>query len=789
MRTSTLTRSLALVFAHLLLFAPLAFTPRGTAQENTRPRRVTRPDAGARTESTPAPPAETKNARDATDARARIEGVAKERDDDDLEDRIEQEPSVRIGLTTTARSVTISTTGRLLDTSNPSAPPAPFETARVRIEPRSMPPLTPTPPPPTEDEALAGLAAEETAAPGNIAVVNPASARRGTPNANGTYNANGINTAKAGNGTRGSLRLVSRVSEATRGAVLYAPGATQPLADVRAPVTFASDDEAQHPVRYNEKPYRGRLEVFANTRGALTVVNVVPLEDYLRGVVPNELSPGGFPELEALKAQAVAARTYALANLRRFQSAGFDLLPTTRSQVYGGRATEHPLTDRAVAETRGRVATYKGEAINAVYTSTCGGRTEHAEHIFGGHAAPYLRARECAYESGEPFAPHTVRTARPLFDIKLAEHASSARDAALLTVHGLMSSQRLDDEWLAAPVTVGEVTALLERVAVHTRQLFFSVPNEATKPPAFATALSKALDGESRGDVLLNHLDVAYQLAFKDADEIPDRDRANVAALLRDGHLSLFPDATLRPRQPMTRARVLRAVAHAFEARGLFRLQKATARIDAGGALIFRLPGKSGDKTLTFMPGGALLFRAFGDALYQVREVSLVGGEPLVFHTDQRGEVSYLEVQPAPNGAAPDRFSAYSNWTETLSPAAAQSRLGRAAANVGTLLDLRVRARGASRRVIDLELIGTGGTAHVRGGRVRSALALREQLFVIDRLHDEEGRVKTFVIMGRGWGHGVGLCQVGAFGMARAGMSHEKILKAYYTDIKLTRLY
>ena len=146
MRSSTLTRSLALVFAHLLLFAPLAFTPRGTAQENTRPRRVTRPDEGARTESRPAPPAEAKNARDERDARARTEGDAKGRDDEDLKDRIEQEPSVRIGLTTTARSVTISTTGRLLDTSNPSAPPAPFETARVRIEPRSMPPLTPTPP-------------------------------------------------------------------------------------------------------------------------------------------------------------------------------------------------------------------------------------------------------------------------------------------------------------------------------------------------------------------------------------------------------------------------------------------------------------------------------------------------------------------------------------------------------------------------------------------------------------------------------------------------------------------
>jgi SpoIID/LytB domain protein len=160
-------------------------------------------------------------------------------------------------------------------------------------------------------------------------------------------------------------------------------------------------------VRFNEKAYRGRLEVFANTRGSLTVVNVVALEDYVRGVVPNELSPGGWPELEALKAQAVAARTYAVSNLGRFAAEGFDLTPDTRSQVYGGRSTEHPLTDRAVNETRGRVATYAGRPINALYTSTCGGRTEDAENIFGGEAVAYLRGRECALEAGEHFAPFT----------------------------------------------------------------------------------------------------------------------------------------------------------------------------------------------------------------------------------------------------------------------------------------------------------------------------------------------------------------------------------------------
>ena len=59
-------------------------------------------------------------------------------------------------------------------------------------------------------------------------------------------------------------------------------------------------------MRFNDKPFRGKLEVFANPRGALTVVNVIGLEDYVRGVVPNELSPGGFPAIEALKAQVAA---------------------------------------------------------------------------------------------------------------------------------------------------------------------------------------------------------------------------------------------------------------------------------------------------------------------------------------------------------------------------------------------------------------------------------------------------------------------------------------------------
>src|SRR4029079_12265199 len=126
-----------------------------------------------------------------------------------------------------------------------------------------------------------------------------------------------------------------------------------------------------------------------------------------------------------------------------------------------------------------------------------------------------------------------------------------------------------------------------------------------------------------------------------------------------------------------------------------------------------------------------------------------------------------------PNGAAADRFSPFSNWTSELSVGQVQARLARAARGIGSIVDLRVAARGSSHRVTDLEIVGTNGTAHVRGGRIRSALGLREQLFVIDRDYDETGRVTGFVFSGRGWGHGLGMCQVGAYGLAKQGWSVE----------------
>jgi stage II sporulation protein D len=580
------------------------------------------------------------------------------------------------------------------------------------------------------------------------------------------------------------VRLTSRPSLPSR-EVVTSSGSGK-LFSSSAPVSFASDDEKNAPVRFNDKPYRGRIEVFTNLRGSLTVVNELGLEDYVRGVVANELSPGGYPAIEALKAQAIAARTYALKNRGQFMSQGFDILPTTRSQVYRGLTSENPLSTRAVDETRGLIATYNGQPINALYTSTCGGRTEDSEKIFN-EAIPYLRARECAAE-GATFDRFVIRTSRLPADLTDDANVLLPRDVSLLLAQNFgMLPARVFDAWLSADATVSEVQNWLANVARVARQTMPVVAADVNRPPAFATALSAAVFGESRAGTLLNDADADYLLAVKDAKDVPAANRADLAMLLRDGHLTVYPDLMIRPQYAVSRARVLHAIAHLLEARNLLQLQKANARPASDGQLILRTT-KGKDQPIK-VNEDAFLFRYIGERPYAVSSVALVGGEPVSYHLAANGQIDFLEVRPAPNGAAADRMSPFANWSKGLTPAQVQARLARAARGIGSIVDLRVVSRGASHRVTDLEIVGTSGTAHVRGGRIRSALGLREQLFVIDREYVDDGRVTEFTFVGRGWGHGVGMCQVGAYGLAKQGWTSEQILKAYYSGIEITRIY
>ena len=156
-------------------------------------------------------------------------------------------------------------------------------------------------------------------------------------------------------------------------------------------------------LRMDGVSYRGVFEVFINPVKRPVIVNDVNIETYLRGVVPSELSPITFPYIQAIKTQAVAARTFALANLGLNARKGFDLYSDSRSQVYRGKKGEHSLSDRAVQETKGIVAVYKKEPIVAFYSSTCGGLTASYHYIFQKSEIFYLQGGVKCPDQDSPY--------------------------------------------------------------------------------------------------------------------------------------------------------------------------------------------------------------------------------------------------------------------------------------------------------------------------------------------------------------------------------------------------
>jgi SpoIID/LytB domain protein len=178
------------------------------------------------------------------------------------------------------------------------------------------------------------------------------------------------------------------------GALRLGPGLRVRGAKLRGPLRI---EPGAMPLRLNRRPYRGAL-VVRSRGGVLSVVNVVPLERYLRGVVPWEM-PDRFHG-EALRAQAIVARSYALTSLRPDRI--FDVVDTTDDQVYGGLRGEEDATDAAIAATAGRVLTWGGGVARTYYHSTSGGRTAAAADVWPGRGAPYLRSVADPHDAGSP---------------------------------------------------------------------------------------------------------------------------------------------------------------------------------------------------------------------------------------------------------------------------------------------------------------------------------------------------------------------------------------------------
>jgi stage II sporulation protein D len=163
---------------------------------------------------------------------------------------------------------------------------------------------------------------------------------------------------------------------------------------VDGPLSVYADDAGAF-VRVAGKPYRGALDLVPTDSGILAV-NVLAMEDYLRGVVPLEIGARTERERAAVEAQAVAARSYTvtrvlLARAGNGRSGQFDLVASVADQVYGGRDAELPLADEAVRATANLVLLYDGRVVTAPFSSTCGGETAAAEEVWRSDGEPHLQ--------------------------------------------------------------------------------------------------------------------------------------------------------------------------------------------------------------------------------------------------------------------------------------------------------------------------------------------------------------------------------------------------------------
>ncbi len=180
--------------------------------------------------------------------------------------------------------------------------------------------------------------------------------------------------------------------------------------------------------------YRGALEAVPteSSPGSLNVVNALALEQYVKGVIPNE-SPPSWP-IEELKAQAVESRSFALS--AGVEGNGFDLYSDTRSQVYKGLESETPSTDQAAEATRGQVVTYDGKVAETFFSACSGGHTESVQDAFGGPPVPYLVGVPDPYDSYCPLHDWTLRFSGPEISAKLSAYLDGRLKKVVVTKRG-----------------------------------------------------------------------------------------------------------------------------------------------------------------------------------------------------------------------------------------------------------------------------------------------------------------------------------------------------------------
>jgi stage II sporulation protein D len=539
-------------------------------------------------------------------------------------------------------------------------------------------------------------------------------------------------------------------------------------------------------VLIDDKPYRGGARVFINSRGLFNVVNELNLEDYLRGVVPAELGSKIYDELEAQKVQAVAARTYAIRNLGQFRTEGYDICPGPACQAYNGFRAEEALSDQAVKETAGLIATYNGQPIDALFTSTCGGETSDVGVMFPGRNEPYLKAARCVELDVRSIAG---RADNPVMMTEAQANGRIFAELAGLTAGTSWAARDVEEAVTAA-------TAMLRFDARNTvPQNDISRPFGVTAPPATNQPVPLHATSSRRGDVL------TYLAAVFGFDRY-----ASVVTLPEDRKY-FFPQSP-DPEGPAYRAAAFLVKFGFIPAQEIDRidlsaamprdelysllgswLRKHNAFNEATGKIL-SVDGRDvalkaeGKVTRFTLPVNIPIFRRLGDRLQEYKDVPVMIGDRAFIYTNPRKVPVAMIVNANYDGASFDRTSNFANWTRSYRAEELVASINRRQP-IKQLVGLRPLTVDKSQRIAEMEVTAEGGRTFVlKGLPIRWSLNVPDNLFVFEKSVDPDG-AERYTFYGKGWGHGIGMCQVGSYGMAFRGYKFDQILKRYYTGIEI----
>jgi stage II sporulation protein D len=505
--------------------------------------------------------------------------------------------------------------------------------------------------------------------------------------------------------------------------------------------------------------YRGSLRVALNPRGLLNVVNRVDLEEYLYGVVPAEMGPKRFDAIEGLKAQAVAARTYAMAHRGQFETEGYDLCPGPKCQAYGGASQEDPLSTAAVDGTRGLVLASQGQFADALFVSTCGGVTENVENVFSGGPVPYLVSVPCgelptvdlagAAVARDGGTPRGGLAWRGYVLRKRAPKKTATRAASLETAQGLAGVPRRGAPPSSLSPNAVYPSLIDEFGLTEARLLHLTPPDEryyAERPSAVAGLTGSARDAYE------------FLLRFRFAgDLIPPSDRD----LSEEEYGGLLLSAAVR----------LLGVA---EGSGKFLSREGS------NLWVKTADGRQGLPVDPDVP----LARRVGVLYTPTATLTLRPGDRLRW-LRSGSRVLALWVELEADGPVAERDSSWTEWVRRVPARELARRMaGRIAGN--EVREITVVKRSPAGRAIEMRVKTDLAEATFKRFDLRQAVEMPEMLFTVSKVEGADGQPE-FVFLGRGWGHGVGMCQNGAFGMALAGETYDRILRHYYTGIDIVQ--